>query len=178
MDAAQIVRVTNRGDEPFSDRYDGRGFVIPALGDAHVPLGAVVVWLGNPSTYGAERQREVESLQARYGLNPREVDWAAGLPELEVYDQTTDDRIYFPADDPFGQEGHAPFGATAAPSVIDMAAQLADLQKRMAQAEKGDHATDTRPVAAKKKAPAKSKSDAALASIPEDDGGSKTPVSR
>lgn len=175
MDAAQIVRVKNNSETPFVDRYDGRDFTIKALSSAHVPLGALVVWLGNPATVGTERQREIEALQIRYGLNGRDTRWYDGLPDLEVYDQD-DERIYFPTDDPLNLGAYPAYGITDSPSVIDMAAQLADLQRRLSDRERGEHATDTRPVARPRKAPAKSKSDEALAAIPEDDGGGKVSV--
>lgn len=175
MDAAQIVRVKNNSDVDFVDRYDGRDFVIKALSSAHVPLGAVTVWLGNPTTTGADRQREIESLQTRYGLNGRESHWHDDLPDMEVYSQD-DERIYFPADDPLNLGTYPSYGADVGPSVIDMAAQIADLQRRLTSQERGEHAPDTRPVARARKAPARSRSDEALAAIPEDDGGGTVTV--
>lgn len=106
MDTAQIVRVENVGDTEWSDQFDSVTYTIPAGESRHIPLGACAVWLGNPDDHTTERRHIVDRIQLRYSYGSMSTEsWDDVRPKLEVFDQATGDRIWFPADDPEGKNG-------------------------------------------------------------------------
>lgn len=107
MDPQQIVRVHNTGETEWSDRYDSKLYTIAPGESRYVPIGACATWLGNPNDTTAPRETAVEKVKLRYGYHDAftELTWDEARPKLEVFDQSTDERIWFPADDPEGKYG-------------------------------------------------------------------------
>lgn len=169
MDEGQIVRVVNRSDKPFVDYFDGRRYEVPAGGSRSVPIGATTAWLGSPSATGADRDNEVNRLMIRYGISVRDTDWASSLPALEVYDDSTDERIYFPADDPSGAAGYPVIDApTPVASNADLQRQIAHLQAQIEGRAVGDNVVTS----------TKTETESALDKLPKDQPKKSTPRSR
>lgn len=100
IDLNEIVRVENISDEAWSDMSNGIGYTIPAGAALHIPLSAVTTWLGNIAENATERRTAVEKIRLKYMPEGSPGDWEFYAPPLRVFRQGSDERIYFPADDP------------------------------------------------------------------------------
>ena len=139
MDPTMIVRVTNVGDTTFRDLHDSKPYVIEPGDSIHLELGAARTWLGVNDEGPHEREEAVKKIMLRWGFTPlSEGTWDDYRPQIEVFHQNTQDRIWFPADDPEGK--HAVY-APVVPAVGDQAryeARIAALEEKLDMALSGN----------------------------------------
>lgn len=108
------VRLRNTGSRPFTARYDGLQYHLPADGgEALVHFGAACLWFGHPDAVDIDsknrhRTDEVSRLRVRYGLYEKSVDengddpWDTETPDIECY--TMDGtRLITVLEDAFGR---------------------------------------------------------------------------
>jgi len=138
IDAAQIVRIENYGDYDFDSSFNGSPFHIPAGESRYVPMAAACCWMGNYHDTGTTRQQAVELLHYAYGFTDfSEGSWDETRPPLRVFNQETDERMWFPADDPENLHGSAVEVAkenvTPAASIASLEDQIAELRKAIGQ---------------------------------------------
>jgi len=125
--SGSIVRIENYGDADFIDFFDSTQFVIPAGTSQYVPFDATIVWLGNPDDRDDTRRTAVEGIRLRYGYSSlSSTTWEDHAPTLRVYAQGTDERIWYPADDPLGEHltDETPMFTGVLPSPQDVAQQI------------------------------------------------------
>ena len=140
MEDNTIVRVHNTGSTDWSDEFDGKRYDIAADQSQYLPIGALCVWLGNPQDTSTTRQNALERVQMRYGFSSLSVDdWEDVRPSLEVFDQSSGARIWFPSDDPLGKMGTfiQPPSATISDTrddVIEMRQRLDEMASLMREA--------------------------------------------
>ncbi len=104
---AQVVRLVNEGDEPFTMKYGPRDRLTLAPGQSvFVPeevgwhfLGRW--WTNNADPRNRARQAEIDRLRTLYGAYEDEVIWQAKKPRLVAYDPQGA-RITSVVDDPDG----------------------------------------------------------------------------
>lgn len=132
--AMNVVRVTNTGDTPFIDKFDGQKFRVEPHSDTLVPFDAICLWMGNPGARDIDAKRrdrtdEFGRLRVRYGVYEHEHLWETARPHLEV---TTleGERILTVAEDPEGRAVQVEF-AREADTNEALRADLADVRSTL-----------------------------------------------
>ncbi len=102
------VKVTNVGDEDFTDSYANHKYTIKAGSDTFVPFDAACLWLGDPRTQDLgprdkHRSDEFHRIAFRMGaLEADREDFERVRPKLKVFSQDGQTEYRMVADDPDG----------------------------------------------------------------------------
>lgn len=84
----EMRRVTNVGEEPLVDAYDGTHYWIEPGNSAVVPREAVDLWFGDndliDGPHRRPRNEELNRLRIRYGANDDEALWEQNQPRVKV----------------------------------------------------------------------------------------------
>ena len=131
--ALELARVLNKHSKPFKAKYDNQTYLIKPNSETIVPLDAVCLWMGNPSSVDYDEKRrdrsdEYRRLRAKYGVYEHDDRMEENLPRLEAY--TLDgERIWTVLEDPEGE--HA--GSVTPPRTDDdaVAAQILSMQQQI-----------------------------------------------
>lgn len=109
--AITIVRVINKSNVDFMDKYNSQEFSIPAGMESLVPYEAMCLWVGDPQSVDTERnparRAEFHRLRVRYGSYDDTEMWRENKPDLEFAD-AEGNRIVTVADDPEGSPSDIP----------------------------------------------------------------------
>lgn len=103
------VRIRNEGSKPFSQKWAGDRYVVPAGQDHIVPWEAAVLWFGNPDLVDLDRRNrlrtnEYNRLCVKYGVYEKaEQLGPTNFPKVSVWNLTDNSRILMVLDDPTGQ---------------------------------------------------------------------------
>lgn len=161
--ALQILRVTNIGKKPWSDKFQNRRYSAEPGQEIVVPFLAVCLWLGHPDAidHPSDKQRqfrfeEWRRLQVRYGcydnigdetIHTKQGDipaWKNVVPRLKVTTMAGEEVITV-VDDP---EGRHLLPAQQNISQVEMMqnaiermqAQMEEMQARLDQAQRTEEA--------------------------------------
>lgn len=130
----EMVRLVNKGTEPFTDIYDNVRYTIAAGSEGFAPWEAMILWFGDPRARDADdrhkdRTDEYERLRQKYGVYHEDGKFAEVVPHIEVY-SLDGQRITTVAEDPEGVPSNISIPATPT-NPAETVAKLAAMEKRL-----------------------------------------------
>lgn len=109
-----LVRIRNVSDKPFRGKVGPNQYIV--LPSANEPGSeSIFTWaiacgfVGDPNiTDPRERAYALQRLRTYYGVYDDRARWETDLPKLEVYDLSTNERVFMLLDDPDGNRNLIP----------------------------------------------------------------------
>lgn len=171
MASGDVIRLSNVGDQDFTQSFNGRSYTIPAHGQLMVDYDAMCLWLGHPDANDFDprnrvRVQEYTRLRGRYGVDAKALELSIDhtpfdetelfhtmKPSLEAFDMAGN-RLLTVADDPDGDFLSTPEPSTTSDVGLLMARlqaneqETANLRHQLAMMQRKEQATnEAQPIA-------------------------------
>lgn len=108
MPRADIVRLRNEGDTPFSQKYAGQRYTIQPGQEWLVPFMAMCLWLGHPDAVDIDKKRrfrtqEFQRLCVKYGIYEHHELVPERFPKVTAWDVISNEELITVVKDPDGK---------------------------------------------------------------------------